>query len=86
MAKTDALLGALDLLVLKALARQGRQPGDLSNLMLVSRDDGRRAAGKLRIARDVLGRYDKDKDGKLSREEIGFPKKLFDQLDRNKDG
>jgi len=57
-----------------------------SNLMLVSRDDGRRAAGKMQIARDVLARYDKDKDGRLSREEIGFPKKLFDQLDRNKDG
>jgi Ca2+-binding EF-hand superfamily protein len=30
--------------------------------------------------------YDKDKDGKLSREEIGFDKATFDALDRNKDG
>src|SRR5205807_9593068 len=41
---------------------------------------------KLKIARDLLARYDKDKDGRLSREEIAFPRKLFDQLDRNRDG
>jgi Ca2+-binding EF-hand superfamily protein len=65
-----------------------QQPkGAQSNLMLVSRDESsRRRTGKLKIARDVLARYDKNKDGRLTREEIGFPKKLFDQLDRNRDG
>ncbi len=64
----------------------GRMAPQPSNLMLVARDDGRRAAGRLQIARDILARYDKDRDGKLSPDEIGFPKKLFDELDRNKDG
>jgi Ca2+-binding EF-hand superfamily protein len=69
-----------------ALARSGRLQQAQSNLMLISRDDGRRASGKLQIARDVLARYDRNKDGKLSREEIGFPRALFDRLDRNGDG
>ena len=68
------------------LARQGRASTATTNLMLVSRDEGKRATGKLRIARDVLARYDTNKDGKLSREEIAFPQKLFDALDRNRDG
>jgi Ca2+-binding EF-hand superfamily protein len=69
-----------------ALARGLRLQGGPSSLMLVARDNGRRAAGKLDIARDVLARYDRDRDGKLSREEIGFPQDLFDRLDRNRDG
>ncbi len=58
-----------------------------SNLMLVGRDESsRRATGKMKIARDILARYDKNKDGRLSPDEIGFSKKLFDSLDRNRDG
>jgi Ca2+-binding EF-hand superfamily protein len=33
----------------------------------------------------LLSQYDKDKDGKLSRAEIGLDKELFDSLDANKD-
>jgi Ca2+-binding EF-hand superfamily protein len=66
----------------------GKMPkGAQSNLMLVGRDESsRRASGKMKIARDILARYDKNKDGKLSPDEIGFSKKLFDSLDRNRDG
>jgi Ca2+-binding EF-hand superfamily protein len=38
------------------------------------------------VSRQVLTRYDKDKNGKLSRAESGFDKPLFDQLDMNHDG
>jgi Ca2+-binding EF-hand superfamily protein len=36
-------------------------------------------------AQRLLTHYDKDKDGKLSRAEIGLDKELFDRLDANKD-
>ena len=38
------------------------------------------------VHQELLSRYDKDKNNKLSREESGFPKELFDALDANKDG
>jgi Ca2+-binding EF-hand superfamily protein len=38
------------------------------------------------LARQLLTRYDRDKDGKLSRAESGLEKALFDQLDTNHDG
>jgi Ca2+-binding EF-hand superfamily protein len=38
------------------------------------------------LARQVLTHYDKDKNGKLSRTEIGLDKALFDKLDANRDG
>jgi Ca2+-binding EF-hand superfamily protein len=38
------------------------------------------------VAQQMLGHYDKSKKGKLSPRDIGFDKKLFDQLDRNRDG
>jgi Ca2+-binding EF-hand superfamily protein len=38
------------------------------------------------LAQQVVTRYDRNKDGKLGREEIGFDKALFDQLDANHDG
>jgi Ca2+-binding EF-hand superfamily protein len=37
------------------------------------------------IVRQLLAHYDKDKNGKLSREEIAFGKELFDKLDTNHD-
>jgi Ca2+-binding EF-hand superfamily protein len=71
----------------EALARAGaRAAVRQSALMLVPRDEGRRATGKLELARELIRRYDQDKDEKLTREEIGFPKEMFDRLDRNKDG
>jgi Ca2+-binding EF-hand superfamily protein len=38
------------------------------------------------LAQQVLARYDKNKDNKLSRTEIALDAKLFDQLDANHDG
>jgi Ca2+-binding EF-hand superfamily protein len=56
-------------------------------LMLVTRpDSGRRIDVRLPIAREVLTRYDRDKNKALSRDEIGMPKELFDRLDANHDG
>src|SRR5262249_42004249 len=37
-------------------------------------------------AAPLLARYDKDKDGKLSRAEVGFDEATFNALDANKDG
>lgn len=56
-------------------------------LMLVPREDApRRIASRLRVSREVLERYDKNKNRSLSRDEIGMTQELFDQLDANKDG
>jgi Ca2+-binding EF-hand superfamily protein len=74
-------------LALDALARaNARAAVRQSALILVPRDEGRRAAGRLALAREMISRFDTDKDDMLSREEIGFPQELFDRLDRNKDG
>ena len=56
-------------------------------MLLVPRNDGgARRAGQMAMAREVLTRLDKDKSGKLSPEESGFPKEAFAKLDRNRDG
>ncbi|MFO0846674.1 MAG: EF-hand domain-containing protein [Gemmataceae bacterium] len=55
-------------------------------MMLVPRDDGRRRTGRLQLVRDIIAKLDKDKSGKLSQSESGFPKAMFDRYDRNKDG
>jgi Ca2+-binding EF-hand superfamily protein len=39
-----------------------------------------------RLVNQLLNRYDKDKNKKLSRAEIGLDKKTFDALDANRDG
>jgi Ca2+-binding EF-hand superfamily protein len=69
------------------------QPGQMHGappalpLLLVPRDESARSlTQRLRVAREVLTRYDKDKNNKLSRAEIGLEKDLFDRLDVNKDG
>ena len=49
-------------------------------------DAPRRVAERLKLAKDVLARYDKDKNGKLSPAEIGLPKEVFDRYDADKDG
>jgi len=38
------------------------------------------------LGAQLLARYDRNKDGKLARSEIGFDRGLFDELDANKDG
>jgi Ca2+-binding EF-hand superfamily protein len=55
-----------------------RQPGDLIEVQPGAPRDG--------VVQQILTRYDKDKDGKLSREEIGLDAKTFDELDANHDG
>ena len=55
--------------------------------VLVPREDApRRVAERLKLAKDVLARYDKDKNGKLSPAEIGLPREVFDRYDADKDG
>jgi Ca2+-binding EF-hand superfamily protein len=56
-------------------------------LMLVPREDvARRIDARLRVAKEVLARYDKNKNGTLGRDEAGMTKTLFDRLDANDDG
>ena len=48
-------------------------PPVATNMILMSREDsGKRKAGRTALVRELIGKYDKDKDGALSREEIGF--------------
>jgi Ca2+-binding EF-hand superfamily protein len=55
-------------------------------LLLVPREDAaRRIDARLRIAKEVLARYDKNKNGTLGRDEAGMTKALFDRLDANDD-
>jgi Ca2+-binding EF-hand superfamily protein len=50
-------------------------------LLVVERDEnGGKLGNRVKLARDIVARYDRDKNGKLSREEVGFPKELFGQL------
>jgi Ca2+-binding EF-hand superfamily protein len=56
-------------------------------LMLVPREDGPRGLNaRMPVAREVMERYDKNKDKHLSRDEIGMNKEVFERLDSNKDG
>jgi Ca2+-binding EF-hand superfamily protein len=58
-----------------------------SPFVLVPREEApKRITERLAIAKDLLARYDKDKDGKLSPSEIGLPKEIFDRYDADKDG
>lgn len=68
--------------------RAGYAPtGGATNLLFVEKDaTAKRTVARMRSARDVLARYDANKDGKLSAKESGFPKELFAKLDANKDG
>jgi Ca2+-binding EF-hand superfamily protein len=74
----------------RPLARpiQPNQPGTrFSPLMLVAKEGPEsKIDQRLLIAHEVLKRYDKDKNGKLSRDEIGLPRERFDRLDANQDG
>ncbi|MBI1915992.1 MAG: EF-hand domain-containing protein [Planctomycetes bacterium] len=44
-----------------------------------------RLTQRLLLAKEMIARYDKDKSGKLTREEIGLDEELFNLLDRNED-
>jgi Ca2+-binding EF-hand superfamily protein len=61
-------------------------PAD-SPLFLVPKEEGpKRTTQRLKVAADLVARYDKNKDGKLSPDEIGVPRDVFDQFDADKDG
>ncbi len=58
-----------------------------SPFIMVPREEApKRVTERLKAARQVLARYDKDKNGKLSPAEIGLPKDVFDRYDADKDG
>jgi Ca2+-binding EF-hand superfamily protein len=58
-----------------------------SPFMLVPREEApKRVIERLKAAKQVLARYDKDKNGKLSPAEIGLPKDVFDRYDADRDG
>jgi Ca2+-binding EF-hand superfamily protein len=62
--------------------RQGG-PGNTgqTSILLIPKEDGKeRVAQRYAIAKEVLAKYDKDNNKKLSREEIGFPKEIFDAI------
>jgi Ca2+-binding EF-hand superfamily protein len=56
-------------------------------LLLVGKERGPdRLVERLRTAREIVTRFDKDKSGKLSPAEIALSREQFDRLDKNKDG
>ena len=58
-----------------------------SPFLLVPREEApKRITERLKLAKEVLTRYDKDKNGKLSPAEIGVPKDVFDRFDADHDG
>src|SRR5262249_9638184 len=65
----------------RALPANQQGPQAPIPFLLVPREEpGQQTEQRLQIARTLLTRYDRNKNGKLSREEIGFPKELFDWL------
>ncbi len=58
-----------------------------SPVMLAVPDDSpKRLTERLRFAREVLDRYDANRDQRLSRTEVALDKDRFDRLDGNRDG
>src|SRR5262249_5502275 len=69
------------------LVRPGmRGPSAPVTLRLIRLDEGRRQTGRLEVAREVVARYDKDRDGKLSNTEVALTAAEFARLDTNRDG
>jgi Ca2+-binding EF-hand superfamily protein len=63
-----------------------RAPEAKSSFFLVPLDDSaNRLTQRLALADQVIKYYDKDKDGRLDRSEIGLDPELFKALDTNKD-
>src|SRR5262245_24282127 len=61
----------------------GATAADNTALALINRADG---ANRLAVAQQMLRRYDRDNNQKLSQSEIHLDKSTFDRLDTNKDG
>jgi Ca2+-binding EF-hand superfamily protein len=72
--------GASTGFVVRSLTEARPDPRTFPFLLLFP-DDPPRA-----LAQRLLARYDRDKDGKLSRAEVGLPRDAFDRLDGNHDG
>jgi Ca2+-binding EF-hand superfamily protein len=63
------------------------RPEQNSSFFLVTPDSSpNRLTQRLALADKVIKRYDKDGDGRLTREEIGLDRDVFAALDTNKDG
>jgi Ca2+-binding EF-hand superfamily protein len=74
----DELIPGLDV----GLGRRMQRPGQgVQTLSLINP-----AEPSAKLAAPLLGRYDKDKDGKLSQAEIGFDNATFKRLDADEDG
>lgn len=67
----------------RVLASRTASPG---HLVLLPREEGRRSVKRMAVLRDWLMRLDRDRDGRLSREESSFPADVFTAIDRNRDG
>jgi Ca2+-binding EF-hand superfamily protein len=82
----DELISPVELLGTPPVERYSRPlldhppSGKIPPLLLLDSDSPRDAAVDC-----LLSRYDANKDGRLSREEMGFEEELFARLDRNKD-
>jgi Ca2+-binding EF-hand superfamily protein len=69
------------------MMRPGRQAQGAGSFFLVPREKkANRLTERLRLGKELIAHYDRDKSGKLTRKEIGLPKDLFNRLDRNQDG
>src|SRR5262249_13317010 len=67
-------------------AISGMPGGVQGSFFLVPREkEANRLTQRLILAKEMISRYDKDKSGKLTRQEIGLDEELFNLLDRNQD-
>jgi len=55
-------------------------------VLVQQEEHGKRLVNRLKAAKEILAHYDQDKDGKLTQEELGFPKPLFDKLSPDGEG
>jgi Ca2+-binding EF-hand superfamily protein len=72
-----------------ALRRPGllAQPQPTASFFLVTPDASlHQRATRMRLAQQLMARYDQDKNKKLGRKEIGLDRPTFDALDKNHDG
>ncbi|HKB41263.1 MAG TPA: EF-hand domain-containing protein [Gemmataceae bacterium] len=69
-----------------AMPGMSGMPGQTGSFVLVPKEkEANRLTQRLVIAKEMIARYDKDKSGKLTRDEIGLDEDLFNLLDRNQD-
>jgi Ca2+-binding EF-hand superfamily protein len=61
-------------------------PSDAHFVLITPDGSPRQQTTRLQLARRLLGKYDRDGDQKLSREEIGLDQVTFNLLDTNRDG